>query len=315
MQLINMYLIYPFIAVAVIGFIVNLYCSLYFAFIIRISGPFSVLASFFLAANCLVLIPNLFVVPVMQFQLFSIPTFVNQRLGQIALIGYYAGYLTRFLLAINRYVAIHYYSKYGYYFSSKNVCTGIVVTSLISILMVSPASVSTVCSFEFDGLIWDYSDTPVCDVMSLAFDFWLGVTFALLIFSSDILLILRYMYIRKQGTLSMIPTTNSNNLKMELRIFFQAFLSNLYLVLMLVCFHVLEKMYATTPDTKFLLNTFLWISYHTFDGIFIGMFHNDVIKHLKSFVSQFNSYEMTQLINRNHFCQLYSAIYSSKRRI
>uniref|UniRef100_A0AC35TVP5 G_PROTEIN_RECEP_F1_2 domain-containing protein n=1 Tax=Rhabditophanes sp. KR3021 TaxID=114890 RepID=A0AC35TVP5_9BILA len=58
-----------------------------------------------LSANCLVLMPNLFIVPVMHFELLAIPLFVNERLGQIALVGYYAGYFTRFVLAVNRYSA------------------------------------------------------------------------------------------------------------------------------------------------------------------------------------------------------------------
>uniref|UniRef100_A0AC35UEH3 7TM_GPCR_Srx domain-containing protein n=1 Tax=Rhabditophanes sp. KR3021 TaxID=114890 RepID=A0AC35UEH3_9BILA len=275
MQLMSMFLIYPFIVQTVIGIVVNGYCAYYFAIVTKKIGAFSILASFFLMANCFVLLPNLFIVPVEHFDWFHVTLWVNERLGQIALIGYYSGYMARFVLAINRYMAIHHYIRYAYYFSNKKVIIIVGCIAVISIVIVSPATFADICYFSFDGLTWQYHDTPVCNFMAKAFDLYLGVVCALAIFSLDIMLIL----------------------KMEIRIFVQALVSNLYLVLMLLSFHVLEKVYAKTANSKFLMNTFVWNSYHAFDGIFIGLFHSDVMKHLKTIFRRKNKILSVQQVN------------------
>uniref|UniRef100_A0A0N5A0N5 G_PROTEIN_RECEP_F1_2 domain-containing protein n=1 Tax=Parastrongyloides trichosuri TaxID=131310 RepID=A0A0N5A0N5_PARTI len=213
--------------------------------------------------------------------------FVNRRVGQILLIGYFSNIYSRFVTSINRFVSIHLPFKYNKIFSNFNTYCILTTYWILSLLMCIPYSLGDECNFMFIEWIWSYADTQQCILFSTLEDFVFGVTFGSITIGIDFLLLctltFHKYFVYKDGKIvkaNRKSTIFGASLKLDLHIFYRTMSSNLCLILMLISFHYIVDHVEESTILTFLSTTFVWMFYHSFDGVVVGLLSHEIINHI-----------------------------------
>uniref|UniRef100_A0AAF5D2S7 G-protein coupled receptors family 1 profile domain-containing protein n=1 Tax=Strongyloides stercoralis TaxID=6248 RepID=A0AAF5D2S7_STRER len=241
----------------------------------------------FISGNIFVLFPNFLYLLFEETHLYIPSLFINQRIGQITILGYYTGILSRLILSLNRLVAIHAPIRYKEIFSNKNTYILLFINWIIGFLMLIPLSFGDMCYFINDERIWSYGTTKFCSLVSYLQDFLHGVIIACGIIIIDI--ITAIMLIRKtiKKTTKIIDCKTKklqkyNQRKKDINIFLRTVISNIFLILSLISFHYFSLLTNDNINWLFVTTSMFWMFHHFIDGTIVGLMNSDVKKHLLS---------------------------------
>uniref|UniRef100_A0A0K0E6Y0 G_PROTEIN_RECEP_F1_2 domain-containing protein n=2 Tax=Strongyloides stercoralis TaxID=6248 RepID=A0A0K0E6Y0_STRER len=272
-----LYIIIIFI-ISIFGIFFNGYSFYFFIFKIKQKTSFTILATNVMLGNLIVLVIDIVWVPLKMLNLVNLPYIIEDRVGQVILIGWYCSEFTHLLLSLNRFFAIIAPLMYQKIFSNTNTVYFSYINLFLSCCMVIPYSFHNNCIFTYDKYFWVYLETPFCNIVSKIEDFGLGILMGILVFSIDITTITLYLYKRKQKK----STTKKNNIDVkQIRILFQTILVNISLVACCTQFHMIAPYYANSGTIEFILTTAQWMEYHSISGFILGICYKDLYLHLK----------------------------------
>ncbi|CEF62766.1 7TM GPCR, serpentine receptor class x (Srx) family-containing protein [Strongyloides ratti] len=228
--------------------------------------------------NLIVLVVDILWVPLKMFNLINLPYIIEDRVGQVILIGWYCAEFSHLLLSLNRFFAITAPLAYQKIFSTKNTVYLTYLNVILSCCMIIPYSFHNICTFYFDKYFWVYLETTLCNIFSKIQDFGLGIIMGLLVLSIDVITFTIYLC-KKERKKSGI-TKNNIDIR-QIRIFFQTVLANISLIACCTQFHIIAPYYVGTGSMEFVLTTFQWMEYHSLSGFILGICYRDLYLHLK----------------------------------
>uniref|UniRef100_A0A0K0EWM6 7TM_GPCR_Srx domain-containing protein n=1 Tax=Strongyloides venezuelensis TaxID=75913 RepID=A0A0K0EWM6_STRVS len=231
-------------------------------------------------SNLIVLAVDALWVPIKMLHLINFPYYLEERVGQIILIGWYNAEFNHLLLSLNRFCAITAPLMYHEIFSIKNTVYFIYGSTFLSICMIIPYSFHDLCTFDHEEYFWVYLETPFCVNASKIQDFWLGVSMSVLIFIIDIITLGIY-FVKREKKLSL--NKKLQNEGKQIRMIIQTVLANMTLASCCIQFHVIAPYFSGCGFMEFFFTTFQWMGYHAISGIVLGLCYKDLYLHLRKY--------------------------------
>uniref|UniRef100_A0A0K0FDD1 G_PROTEIN_RECEP_F1_2 domain-containing protein n=1 Tax=Strongyloides venezuelensis TaxID=75913 RepID=A0A0K0FDD1_STRVS len=263
-----------------LGNIINGYSFYFFTFIIKKKSSFTILAANVVFSNLIVLAVDALWIPIKMLHLINLPYYLEERVGQIILIGWYNAEFNHLLLSLNRFCAITAPLMYHEIFSNKNTVYFIYGSIFLSICMIIPYSFHDLCTFDHEEYFWVYLETPFCVNASKIQDFWLGVSMSFLIFIIDIITLGIY-FVKREKKLSL--NKKLQNEGKQIRMIIQTVLANMTLASCCIQFHIIAPYYSGCGFMEFFFTTFQWMGYHAISGIVLGLCYKDLYLHLRKY--------------------------------
>uniref|UniRef100_A0A0N4ZQ39 7TM_GPCR_Srx domain-containing protein n=1 Tax=Parastrongyloides trichosuri TaxID=131310 RepID=A0A0N4ZQ39_PARTI len=241
-----------------------------------------------MVGNLIVLTPNVLWAPLIMTNLVHLPYFVEDRVGQLTLFGWYMAEFSHFLLSINRFFAIIAPLKYYQIFSNTNTKFLIYFISIISFLMIIPYSFHNKCTFFFEKYYWIYYDSPFCLLASKIQDFGLGIFMGCSLLCIDLITIILYiikndLFVKRKKS-SVVKKSFLEG--KQTRLFIQTILANVSLMACCTQFNIIAPYFANSEMTEFIFTTFQWMEYHTFNGIILGLCYKELYLHIKRAINK-----------------------------
>uniref|UniRef100_A0A913IFC1 G-protein coupled receptors family 1 profile domain-containing protein n=1 Tax=Strongyloides stercoralis TaxID=6248 RepID=A0A913IFC1_STRER len=285
-------LLYIFYFIVFVGFLSSTFTFFHYLFYVKTKTSYGIICLSLSFSNILALLPMIFFILFVDTKLYDISENVNQKFGLLFLLGYYSNTFCKVLISINRFVAIHLPIKYDNIFCKKNIYWACFIYWFMSILMCIPFSLNQNCYFEYLNYILSYAKTDFCLYISSILNFFFGITIAFTIILIDtsifFLLIIKKYFIIDSKKIKIkkkdFKSHSGISLKLNLTIFYRTFISNCLFVFTIISLRYISREFSNNFNMFFVSTSFTWATYHTIDGIVVGLLNKDVRKHLKSFV-------------------------------
>ncbi|VDM40165.1 unnamed protein product [Toxocara canis] len=189
---------------------------------------------------------------------------LNRIISQVAFALWLGSVNCQTLLASNRFIAIFFPLKYDKIYSKNNVA--IYLALFVSITIIAPSiGFQDGCNLFFDAqsFVWLFNPAPCGSTMF----FWMGFIYEIVVFVVVIILdsaiFMKLRLINKHH--ARMSVENQKKLVQDKRFFWQAFLTNVNFMFVLLNFNV-SRMFVQTRFGGFVVVTIVWELGHTLDG-------------------------------------------------
>ncbi|VDO23160.1 unnamed protein product [Haemonchus placei] len=216
----------------------------------------------------------------------KIPTsaqWLNELVGQMALLFMESCFLCSFVVSINRFVAVIYPTYYRKAFNERTTAAMLLLTTTLSLLHFGIYFVDG-CSFYYDQKsdAWTFGTDLCSQNMALYID----MCFNIALFATSCVIDVVVFKRLRASTKRMMTTssihmdrTNRLRLRREALLFAQAILNSFLYSFMLLCFHLIAY-FTTSLFGHFFFRTFVWSVAHTVDGLILIYLNPEIKRHL-----------------------------------
>uniref|UniRef100_A0AC35UBK2 G_PROTEIN_RECEP_F1_2 domain-containing protein n=1 Tax=Rhabditophanes sp. KR3021 TaxID=114890 RepID=A0AC35UBK2_9BILA len=267
------YLFYIYMFTTIGGILTNLYPLHFFVFHSKAKNAFGRIASALVFCNLVIIILTAINVLAKKYMQVHLLKIFEDYSGAVVLWAYFTGHFLRVMISINRYFAIFSPFLYEDIFKRKYNSIIIIIIFVMSLIMAVPFGLPGICSFNYNGNIWVFFNSEVCNFISSIEDYYGGIATCSISLIVDGTVLVGYCI--KQLKLRNGPADNrpahiqiETKLKVnfELRLFLSCLLSNINMAWLLFMWFYLLALFQNSSEIAFLFNVIIWMLYHAADG-------------------------------------------------
>ncbi|KHN81062.1 Serpentine receptor class X 45, partial [Toxocara canis] len=242
-------------------------------------NSFGIICAGSCTANCIVLLLACsWTVLVLIFDAPLSNSLAARAVGQVTNSMYYASIMMHLFMAVNRFWAIRFPTKYAIHFERKQAVIGVVSICAIT-LLASIENYFDGCGYLFNvsTYLWQFQNSHCGQILQNYFDlsYSLVTLGAMTVF--DLLTLLKLHHYNKQLHKKIIaaPYLNRQNLsarRKEVQLFLQSCACGCIYIVSVLFFHLSPK-FITSKWGRFFSLTVVWLCAHSLDGITLVAFH------------------------------------------